>query len=287
MSHIHIDVEHVSFSYESGVRILDDISFHASENESIGIIGANGVGKSTLLKLLVGLNLNFDGSIRIEEVPVEKKTLPKIREKIGYVFQDSDSQLFMSTVFEDVAFAPRNYGLSEEEVRRRVDYALEMTGISKLRDKQIYKMSGGEKKLASIATILSMTPDIILMDEPSIALDPKNRRNLIRILNSFDHLKLIASHDLDMILDTCSRTIIMAGGKIIADGKTEELLRDKELLEQNDLELPFCLQGKARIALFPPVIPNPVRRRVRDLKMAMRFPTNRPRRGFDGLSYCL
>ncbi len=243
MSHIHIDVEHVSFSYESGVRILDDISFHASENESIGIIGANGVGKSTLLKLLVGLNLNFDGSIRIEEVPVEKKTLPKIREKIGYVFQDSDSQLFMSTVFEDVAFAPRNYGLSEEEVRRRVDYALEMTGISKLRDKQIYKMSGGEKKLASIATILSMTPDIILMDEPSIALDPKNRRNLIRILNSFDHLKLIASHDLDMILDTCSRTIIMAGGKIIADGKTEELLRDKELLEQNDLELPFCLQG--------------------------------------------
>ncbi len=243
MSHIHIDVEHVSFSYESGVRILDDISFHASENESIGIIGANGVGKSTLLKLLVGLNLNFDGSIRIEEVPVEKKTLPKIREKIGYVFQDSDSQLFMSTVFEDVAFAPRNYGLSEEEVRRRVDYALEMTGISKLRDKQIYKMSGGEKKLASIATILSMTPDIILMDEPSIALDPKNRRNLIRILNSFDHLKLIASHDLDMILDTCSRTIIMAGGRIIADGKTEELLRDKELLEQNDLELPFCLQG--------------------------------------------
>ena len=243
MSHIHIDVEHVSFSYESGVRILDDISFHASENESIGIIGANGVGKSTLLKLLVGLNLNFDGSIRIEEVPVEKKTLPKIREKIGYVFQDSDSQLFMSTVFEDVAFAPRNYGLSEEEVRRRVDYALEMTGISKLRDKQIYKMSGGEKKLASIATILSMTPDIILMDEPSIALDPKNRRNLIRILNSFDHLKLIASHDLDMILDTCSRTIIMARGRIIADGKTEELLRDKELLEQNDLELPFCLQG--------------------------------------------
>ena len=243
MSHIHIDVEHVSFSYESGVRILDDISFHASENESIGIIGANGVGKSTLLKLLVGLNLNFDGSIRIEEVPVEKKTLPKIREKIGYVFQDSDSQLFMSTVFEDVAFAPRNYGLSEEEVRRRVDYALEMTGISRLRDKQIYKMSGGEKKLASIATILSMTPDIILMDEPSIALDPKNRRNLIRILNSFDHLKLIASHDLDMILDTCSRTIIMARGRIIADGKTEELLRDKELLEQNDLELPFCLQG--------------------------------------------
>ncbi len=243
MSHIHIDVEHVSFSYESGVRILDDISFHASENESIGIIGANGVGKSTLLKLLVGLNLNFDGSIRIEEVPVEKKTLPKIREKIGYVFQDSDSQLFMSTVFEDVAFAPRNYGLSEEEVRRRVDYALEMTGISKLRDKQIYKMSGGEKKLTSIATILSMTPDIILMDEPSIALDPKNRRNLIRILNSFDHLKLIASHDLDMILDTCSRTIIMARGRIIADGKTEELLRDKELLEQNDLELPFCLQG--------------------------------------------
>ena len=244
MSHIHIDVENVCFSYEKNVPILDQITFHAHENDSIGIIGANGVGKSTLLKLLVGLNVNFEGSIRIEEIPVEAKTLPKIREKVGYVFQDSDSQLFMSTVGEDVAFAPRNYGLPAAEVERRVQEALMRTGITALRDKHTYKLSGGEKKLASIATILSMTPDIILMDEPSAALDPKNRRNLIRILNEFEHLKIITSHDLDFIWDTTSRTILMAGGRIIRDGKTEEILSDEALLDANGLELPLSLYRK-------------------------------------------
>ena len=242
MSHIHIDVENVSFGYEKGTEILSRISLHARETDSIGLIGANGVGKSTFLKLLVGLHLDFEGSIRIEEIPVEKSTLSQIRSKIGYVFQDSDSQLFMTTAYEDIAFAPRNYGLPESEVQRRVEQALQLTGIEHLRDKQIYKMSGGEKKLVSIATILSMTPDIILMDEPSIALDPRNRRNLIHILNSFHHLKIIASHDLDLILDTCERTVLMADGKIICDGLTKDILTDKELLEANGLELPFCLQ---------------------------------------------
>ena len=242
MSHIRIDVENVSFEYETGKRILKDVSFHAGEGDSIGLIGANGVGKSTLLKMLVGLNLQFTGSIRVENIPVEKNTLSEIRSRIGYVFQDSDSQLFMNTVYEDVAFAPRNYGMSEPEVKRRVEEALRLTGIEYLENRQIYKMSGGEKKLVSIAAILSMTPDIILMDEPSIALDPKNRRNLIHILNSFEHLKIIASHDLDMILDTCERTILMGEGTIVADGKTEEILRDRELLEKYNLELPLCLQ---------------------------------------------
>lgn len=241
MSHIHIDVENVTFGYEKGKEILKNISLHIGENDSVGLVGANGVGKSTLLKLLVGLNLGFTGNIRVEEIPVRKETLPQIREKIGYVFQDSDSQLFMSTAFEDVAFAPRNYGLPEEEVEKRVCHALENVGILHLRDKQIFKMSGGEKKLVSIATILSMTPDIILMDEPSIALDPKNRRNLIRILNSFEHLKIIASHDLDMILDTCKRTIIMSDGEIVCAGSTIEILSNKELLEKNGLELPLCM----------------------------------------------
>ena len=246
MSHIHIDVEKVSFGYEKGNEILKDISFHAGEGDSIGLVGANGVGKSTLLKLLVGLNPGFEGSIRVEEIPVQKDMLPKIREKIGYVFQDSDSQLFMSTAYDDIAFAPRNYGLPDAEVRVRVERALEMTGISYLRDKQIYKMSGGEKKLVSIATILSMTPDIILMDEPSIALDPRNRRNLIKILNSFEHLKIIASHDLDMILDTCDRTILMADGRIIRDGDTKEILSDQELPEKYGLELPLCMHNSVR-----------------------------------------
>ena len=244
MSHIRIDVENLSFGYETGKEILKDITFHASEEESIGLIGANGVGKSTLLKLLVGLDLGYTGTVRVEDIPVEKNTLAEIRSRIGYVFQDSDSQLFMNTAFEDIAFAPRSYGLSEAEVKKRVEQALHLTGIEYLKDRQIYKMSGGEKKLVSIATILSMTPDIILMDEPSIALDPKNRRNLIRILNSFDQLKIIASHDLDMILDTCERTILIADGRIVADGKTEEILTNKELLEEYSLELPLCLQRR-------------------------------------------
>lgn len=245
MNPVTVDVENLSFGYEKGSRILSQISLHAAQFESIGLIGANGVGKSTFLKLLVGLYLDFEGTIRIGDLPVEKSTLSEIRSKIGYVFQDSDSQLFMSTAYEDIAFAPRNYGLPESEVESRVDQALRLTGIEHLREKQIYKMSGGEKKLVSIATILSMTPDIILMDEPSIALDPRNRRNLIHILNTFEHLKIIASHDLDLILDTCERTILMADGRIIRDGATKEILTDRELLEANGLELPFCLQNKS------------------------------------------
>lgn len=241
MSHIHMEIEQLSFSYEKKVPVLKDISFFAGEQESIGVIGANGVGKSTLLKLLVGLHLDFEGSIRIEEIPLEKKTLGKIREKIGYVFQDADSQLFMPNVFEDAAFAPRNYGLPEEEVNRRVEMALRAVHIEHLREKPIYKLSGGEKKLASIAVILTMLPDIILMDEPSIALDPRNRRNLIAILNQFDHLKIIASHDLDFIWDTCERTILMADGGIVCDGRTEDILRDEKLLEEHGLELPLSI----------------------------------------------
>lgn len=245
MNSITIDVENLSFGYEKESEILSQISLHAAQFDSIGLIGANGVGKSTFLKLLAGLYLDFEGTIRIGDLPVEKRTLSEIRSKIGYVFQDSDSQLFMSTAYEDIAFAPRNYGLPESEVQSRVAQALRLTGIEHLRDKHIYKMSGGEKKLVSIATILSMTPDIILMDEPSIALDPKNRRNLINILNTFEHLKIIASHDLDLILDTCERTILMSGGRIIRDGVTKDILTDKELLEANGLELPLCLQNKS------------------------------------------
>lgn len=244
MSDFLIEAEQIIFRYEKEREILKNISLRAQKGESIGLIGANGVGKSTFLKLLVGLNAGYEGSIRIGGLSVEKKNLRKIRAMIGYVFQDSDSQLFMTTVWEDVAFAPRNYGLSEEEVTQRVERALSMTGISHLRDKQIYRMSGGEKKLVSIATILSMTPEIILMDEPSIALDPKNRRNLIRLLNSFGQLKIIASHDLDLVLDTCGRTVLMADGEIVRDGATKEILTDRKLLEEAGLELPLCLQGR-------------------------------------------
>ena len=152
----------------------------------------------------------------------------------------------MTTVREDVAFAPRNYSLPEEEVNHRVDRALNLVHIPHLADKAIHKLSGGEKKLASIATILSMTPDILLMDEPSIALDPRNRKNLMYILNEFDHLKIITSHDLDFIWDTCNRVILMSRGKIAADGEPDVILRDEALLTAHGLELPLSLTGRNR-----------------------------------------
>lgn len=245
MSHININIEDLTYGYKKEASVLNGITFTAHEDDSIGIIGANGVGKSTLLKLIVGLDLNFTGSIRVSQIPLEKNTLNKIREKIGYVFQDAESQLFMTTVEQDVAFAPQNYGMNPQEVEKRVSEALEKTGITHLRKKRIYELSGGEKKLASIATILSMPVDIILMDEPSIALDPKNRRNLINILNGFDHLKILTSHDLDFIWDTCNRVILMNNGKIVADGSPEEILKNKALLEENGLELPLSLTSRS------------------------------------------
>lgn len=243
-----LEVNRVTFSYaKTGEEtVLQNISFSLAEGEALGLIGANGVGKSTLLKLLVGLELEYRGEILVDSVPVSKKTLADVRKHIGYIFQDSDSQLFMRTVREDVAFAPRNYGMSVEEVERRTSDALKQTGIEHLADKPVYQLSGGEKKLASIATILSLTPGIILMDEPSAALDPKNRRHLIQIVNSLPQTKLIASHDLDFIWDTCSRVILMDKGEVAADGPSQEILRDEALLLAHGLELPLSLQSRRR-----------------------------------------
>ncbi len=240
-----IECRDVNFSYPRDRAVLHDIDLSVEHGESVGLVGANGAGKSTFLKLLVGLLTGYEGEIRVQGQPVTKKHLTDIRKKVGYVFQDSDSQLFMSTVYEDVAFGPRNYGCSEQETEERVMEALRKVRIEALRDRQIYRMSGGEKKLASIATILAMEPEIVLLDEPSIALDPRNRRNLIGILKGMRETKIVASHDLDMILDTCERTVLLAEGKIICQGDTERILRDGELLEKYGLELPLCMQGGA------------------------------------------
>ena len=236
-----IKVKDLCFGYNKDELIFNGFNFNAQQNESIGIIGANGAGKSTLLKLLIGLNLNFTGEIKINDITLCKKTLEQIRQKTGYVFQDSDSQLFMTNVYDDVAFGPRSYGLTEAEVKEKVLKALNLTHTEHLKDRIIYTLSGGQKKLVSIATILSMSPEIVLMDEPSIGLDPKNRRNLINILNGFNYLKIITSHDLDFIWDTCSRVVLINSGKLIKEGSTEQILRDKDLLEANGLELPLSL----------------------------------------------
>ena len=242
-----IEVKNLSFCYEKNKKVLEDINLKIEENESVGIIGANGAGKSTLLKLLLGLELDYNGDIYINNLRVEKKNLEKIRQGIGYVFQESDSQLFMPTIYQDIAFAPKNHGFSDEEVNKRTMEALEKVGIADIKDRPTYRLSGGQKKLASIATVLSMEPDILVFDEPTIALDPKNRRRFINIINSLDGTKVIASHDLDLIYDTCTKTILISDGKVIQSGETKEILHQKDLLENNGLELPLSLIGRKEL----------------------------------------
>lgn len=237
-----IRAEHLTFSYGGNKETLSDLNFRIGCGECVGLIGANGAGKSTLLKLLMGLLPGYQGSVLVGGLCVEKKNLKQLRRLAGYVFQDSESQLFLSTVYEDVAFGPRNYGYSEEEVQKKVMSALQQVHIEELKDRPIYRMSGGQKKLAAIATILSMEPEVILFDEPSVGLDPKNRRNLINIINRIGGLKIIASHDLDMIFDTCDKTILIEKGKLIYEGETAKILTDQRLLEESGLELPLSMQ---------------------------------------------
>ena len=237
-----LEFRNVSFSYEPGTPVLDNLSFHIRKGETVGLIGANGAGKSTIMKLMLGL-LPAQGEILVDGMPVTKQNLPPIRQKIGFVLQDSDNQMFMPTVYEDMIFGPRNYGLTREEADARVDRVLKELGLESLKHRHNHKISGGEKRMAAIATILAMEPEMIVMDEPSTALDPVNRRRVISTINSRKETKLIASHDLDMILDTCQRVILLNHGRIVADGEAETILRDQALLEANRMELPFCLQG--------------------------------------------
>jgi cobalt/nickel transport system ATP-binding protein len=243
MSHHKVILNNVYFTYPDGKNALNGINIEMHHGESVAIIGANGAGKSTLLLSLVGILFPQKGEIRIGEMPVTKKTLNIVRQKIGFTFQNSDEQLFNSTVYEDVAFGPRNYKLPEDEVKKRVEKALEIVGASHLKDRPPYKLSGGEKRSVSIASVLSMEPDILLLDEPSSSLDPKARRKLINLLNQFKHTKIITSHDLDMVLDVCERTIVIGNGQVVADGNTFEILNNGELLDKYGLEKPFVLQG--------------------------------------------
>lgn len=240
-SDYQIKIENASFAYDRSKPVICGMDLQVAKGEAVGLIGANGIGKSTLMKMMTGL-LGHEGSVKMFGMEVCRENLGEIRRRTGYVFQDSDSQLFMPRVYDDIAFAPRNYGLDREEVELRVDEALGRTGIPHLKYRQNYKLSGGEKRMVCIATVLAMRPEVILMDEPSITLDPCNRRTLIRTLNEMRETKLIASHDLDMILETCDRVILLDGDGIAADGAAEDILRDRELLESCHLELPFCLQ---------------------------------------------
>ena len=237
-----IEFQNVIFSYDGAHPVVDNLSFIIGKGETVGLISANRAGENTIMKLLLGL-LTGQGQITVDGLLLNKQNTPAIRQKIGVVLQDSDNQMFMPTVYEDMIFGPRNYGLSKEETERRVDEVLNRLDLQGLKHRYNHKISGGEKRMAAIATILAMEPEAILMDEPSTALDPVNRRTVINTINQLPQTKIIASHDLDMILDTCQRVILLSHGRIVADGDAETILRDKELLEANRMELPFCLQG--------------------------------------------
>ena len=238
-----IEFQNVSFSYEKDRPVLRDLSFRIERGEAVGLIGANGAGKSTVMKLLLGL-LSGEGKILVDGIEVNRASLSAVRRRLGFVLQNSDNQMFMPTVYEDMIFAPLNYGLSREEAERRVDAVLQQLGLQELKHRHNHRISGGEKRMAAIATILAMEPEVILMDEPSSALDPYNRRLVINTIRALPQTKLITSHDLDMILDTCRRVILLDRGRIVADGPAEEILRNKELLEAHRMELPFCLAGR-------------------------------------------
>ncbi|MBU0662920.1 MAG: energy-coupling factor ABC transporter ATP-binding protein [Proteobacteria bacterium] len=243
MSHHIVEVKHLQHIYADGTVALQDVSFTIHHGESVAIIGANGAGKSTLLLHLNGYLTAHSGEIRIGDFPLTRKTLPEIRRTVGMVFQDADDQLFMPTVFDDVAFGPFNLGLPVEEVKQRVRDVLEQVGAAHLKFKPPYHLSGGEKKRVAIATVLSMSPDILVMDEPTSGLDPFARRQLMGLLRDFQHTKIFTSHDLDMVVELCPRTIVLHQGTVKADGATLEIFNDDALLAECRLEKPLSMQG--------------------------------------------
>jgi len=242
LSHHITEFDHLHYTYPDGHKAVDDFSAVIKHGESVGIIGANGAGKSTILMLLMGILEPQQGEVRIGGVHLTKKTQRAIQSRMGMVFQDPNHQLFMPSVYEDVAFGPRNMGMDDAEVDACVMAALEQTGIAHLKDRAPFKLSEGEKRAASIATVISMHPDILVMDEPTSSLDSKARRNLINMLNGFEHTKIITSHDLDMICDMCKRVIVINHGHLQADGPVEEIMANKALLESNGMELPLSMQ---------------------------------------------
>jgi len=241
MENLDVQLNNVSYEYPDGFRAIDNLSFSLERGENVALIGANGAGKSTILKLLTGLFTAKEGKITIRGLELNKKNLKNIRREIGFIFQDSDNQLFMNTVYEDIAFGLRSLYRNEEIVNEKVNNILKKVSIEHLRDKHIYKLSGGQKRTVAIAGILAMDPGVILMDEPTASLDPKSRRGLINLLKILPQSKLIATHDLDMVLDLCHRAIVLSDGKIIAYGDAHTLLSNKKLMDRCNLELPLSM----------------------------------------------
>lgn len=224
----------VSFTYEDGTPALDNVSFRIGYGESVGLIGHNGSGKTSLLMHIVGI-IHPHGGVKVAGLEVGHETLKDIRRRVGFVFQDPRDQLFMTTVYEDVAFGPLNAGMTPEEAKRRADDVLSAVGMDGQGNRVPYHLSGGEMRRISIAAVMALEPDILVMDEPSSGLDPRSRREIASLIRSLPGTKLITSHDLDFVRTCTDRVILLSKGRIAADGPTANILDDAELLEGNGL----------------------------------------------------
>lgn len=242
MSHHIVEVRDLWFAYPDGTQALRGVTFRVPHGEAVALVGANGAGKSTLLLHLNGCLPATRGQIRIGEVLLTCQTAPLVRRAVGLVFQDPDDQLFMPTVAEDVAFGPLNAGLPPDEVESLVGRALERVGMAHVRERPPYRLSAGEKRAVAIATVLALSPDVLVMDEPSSNLDPRARRRLIGLLQSFEHTRIIATHDLELVVEVCARVILLDGGEVVADGPARELLNDEALMLAHGLERPHALR---------------------------------------------
>ena len=229
-----LTITDLTVEYADGTRAIEDVSFSIRAGETVALIGANGAGKTTLLLAIVGILQSKSGEIRLGETKLERKTQREFRSRIGLVFQNPDDQLFMPDIFEDVAFGPRSFGCDEAETKSRVKSALSQLGIADLEKRSPLKLSYGEKRLAAIATVLAMTPEFLLFDEPSAFLDPRARRNLINTLSTLPQGKLIATHDLKLAESLSSRILLLQNGKLIADAPPE-ILKDSAKLEASGL----------------------------------------------------
>jgi cobalt/nickel transport system ATP-binding protein len=230
-----LSVNDLHFSYPDGHAALHGVSLKLCSGDKVALVGPNGAGKSTLMLHLNGI-LHGKGEIEIAGKKLTKDNLPMIRAMVGLVFQNPDDQLFSPTVFEDVAFGPLHMGLPEDEVRKRVDNALESVNMTAYKDRLSHHLSVGEKKRIAIATVLSMNPSLLILDEPSAGLDPRARRTLINLLRELPITMLISTHDMALVKELFPRTVVMDEGKIVADGLTQDILADEKLLTAHGLE---------------------------------------------------
>ncbi len=233
-----VDVRDLVFTYPDGFEALKGITFQLAQGEKAALIGPNGAGKSTLMLHLNGINSPASGSVSVGGMAVSRENIGRIRAEVGLVFQDPDDQLFSPTVYEDVAFGPIHMGMAKDDVDRRVTDALAAVGLPGFEQRQPFHLSIGQRKRAALATVLSMSPSVLVLDEPSAGLDPRGRRELINLLRGLEQTMLVSTHDMKLVAEVFPRTLIVDEGLLVADGVTADILADGALLERHGLEQP-------------------------------------------------